>query len=173
MRTVLCRLAFLFLVLAGSIHVGRAEILQLRFNWAPIFCFAGSNNGVPKEFCGQGADGTPRLQRHRLSLLKPLNSGQCSDVPAYDASALSAEVRQHLACTNPSYVRLSNPCSRVGPARAWSHSLPASLAASLTRCQPHSVRSSARPSDTPPPTLTAGMLETGRPVWDARLRNLA
>ncbi len=109
---VVCRLVIAVLALAGS--VARAEVLQLRFNWAPIFCFAGSNNGVPKEFCGQDAeDSTPRLRRHRLSLLKPLN-GQCSSVPAYDPSALSTEVRQHLACTNPSYVRSSNSVPSSG-----------------------------------------------------------
>ncbi len=125
MGKVLYRLAsaVIAVLVVTGFHAARAEILQLRFNWAPIFCYAGSNNGVPKEFCGQGADGTPRFQRHRLSLLKPFTA-RCSNIPAYDASALSANVRQHLACTNPSYVRLSNPA------------LPAPLTVILTRSAP-------------------------------------
>ena len=84
--------------------VAQAELLQLRFNWAPIFCFAGSSNGVPKEFCGlEGASSIPRFMRHRQSLLRPLG-GKCSKVSEpFDPAALSPAVRKHWACTNPSY----------------------------------------------------------------------
>lgn len=103
-----------FAVLVSGLRC-HAETLQLRFNWAPIFCYAGSNNGVPKEFCGQGPDGTYRFQRHRLSLLKPFDSAGCSNTSAYDPTALNAEVRQHLACTNPSCVWNAAAPSVAGP----------------------------------------------------------
>ena len=84
----------------------QGSILQLRFAWAPIFCYAGSSNGVPKEFCGQDpTTARQRVQLFRQSIIRPLGSSKsCSAPPStYSASAITGDLRQNLHCTSNSY----------------------------------------------------------------------
>eukprot|EP00889_Picochlorum_renovo_P003320 jgi/Picre1/30350/NNA_005714.t1 len=81
------------------------SVLQLRYVWAPIFCYAGSSNGVPKEFCGEDAStARPRFRAHRLSTIRPLEGWkECSSSQAYSPSDVTGELREYLHCTSNSY----------------------------------------------------------------------
>jgi len=97
---IVCVLALL-LVKANA----QNGVLQLRFVWAPIFCNAGSSNGVPQEFCGVDPQtARPRFMRHRQSIMRPLEGWRgCSpDVP-YSDTFITGQLRDNLHCTSNSY----------------------------------------------------------------------
>ena len=96
----LCILALLI-----SVTSAEDDVLQLRYVWAPIFCNAGSSNGVPKEFCGVDPDTQrPRFMRHRQSIMRPLTGWKgCSPSEPYSAKSITGELRNNLHCTSNSY----------------------------------------------------------------------
>jgi hypothetical protein len=114
MRTVTI-LAALAVVLAAmtTCQAGPmpGDVLVMRYAWAPIFCSAGSANGVPKQFCGEGPP--PVLQRfptHRAGRISyqadigdPVNCTQLTTVPEYNGSDISFAVRSALECESNSY----------------------------------------------------------------------
>jgi len=147
---------YVLFVILIAVQSVRAELLQLRFTWAPIFCFAGSANGVPKEFCGEGLDSIDRFQRHRQSMLKPFSKG-CEPIPEYNPFVLSEAVRLHWGCTNPSY---STSTTDAWWKRIWETGLGCAaqkLGMTLTRREwplnsnwsihPHSSMPSVRPQE--------------------------
>ena len=84
------------------------DVLIMRYAWAPIFCYAGSANGVPKEFCGLEAPALQRFNVHRAGRIsysaESGDLGNCTDpTSGFNASLLSPAVRNALHCTSNSY----------------------------------------------------------------------
>jgi hypothetical protein len=77
--------------------------------WAPIFCFAGSANGVPKEYCGLEPPALQRFTTHRAARISYFRdsggeSNNCTDPTAgFNSSDLSFAVHSALECTTNSY----------------------------------------------------------------------
>lgn len=83
----------------------QSDVMQLRFVWAPIFCNAGSSNGVPKEFCGADPEtARPRFMRHRQSIMRPLTGWKdCPPAEVYSPEYITGELRDNIHCTSNSY----------------------------------------------------------------------
>lgn len=111
MIKLIYRLAGLSLLLTiGPTSVDAAGgVLIYRYGWAPLFCYSGSNTGVPREYCGLNPPALTRFTTHRaLRIVYSSADGtegeECPDpTTGYSSSALSPSVRSALHCIGNSY----------------------------------------------------------------------
>ena len=83
-------------------------VLVLRYVWSPMFCFAGSANSTPREFCGFDPPALTRFTAHRARLLYSNSTGSdqsdCVDpTSGYTPAAVTGPLRSALSCIDNSY----------------------------------------------------------------------
>ena len=85
---------------------GASNNLIMRYVWAPLFCFSGSNNSVPKEYCGEDPEtALPRFKAHRLARLQIVGRRGCNATEEFDYYSLPESMRNSLECKWNSYTK--------------------------------------------------------------------
>lgn len=102
--------ALLLLVLLSSCARTLAQEasnnLIMRYVWAPLFCFSGSKNSVPKEYCGEDPEtALPRFRAHRLARLQIVGRRECNATEEFDYYSLPDSIRKSLECKWNSYTK--------------------------------------------------------------------
>lgn len=113
------RLGYNALLLLGiSLFVWKVEgqssgVLVLKQGWSPLFCYSGSVNSVPREFCGLKAKtAKKRYLAHRILRLDVAGEKNCKDrTGGYKKSKLGPSLKRMLECTSNSYTK--------GKTNAW------------------------------------------------------
>lgn len=91
------------------------DVLVFRQGWAPLFCFAGSANGIPDEYCGFGTPNRTRFYANRAFRIFFANSTgdnfqDCPDpTPGLDYAKLKPYVARSLDCIDNSYTIGNQP----------------------------------------------------------------
>ena len=97
-------LLFLLTLISGVAAQEASNSLIMRYVWAPLFCFSGSKNSVPKEYCGEDPEtALPRFKAHRLARLQIVGRQGCNATEEFDYLSLSDDVRKSLECKWNSY----------------------------------------------------------------------
>lgn len=84
------------------------DVLVIRYGWAPIFCFAGSANATPEQFCGKTPPARTRFRAIRAFRIyyatATENLDSCPDPTAgYVDALLDRKVKRALSCIDNSY----------------------------------------------------------------------
>lgn len=102
-------LSLLLALVPTSVDAAGNGVLIYRYGWAPLFCYSGSNTGVPREYCGLTPPALTRFTAHRalrivFSSADGTEGEGCPDpTQGYTPSALSPSVRSALHCVGNSY----------------------------------------------------------------------
>ncbi|KAG7675306.1 hypothetical protein Ndes2526B_g08179 [Nannochloris sp. 'desiccata'] len=104
--------AFALAVVLGPCQTAAApfdgDVLIMRYGWAPLFCYSGSNSPVPREYCGLDPPALDRFNAHRaLRIVYSGKNGQadsCTDpTSGYSPSVITPALRKALHCVSNSY----------------------------------------------------------------------
>eukprot|EP00890_Picochlorum_soloecismus_P001517 jgi/Picsp_1/2366/NSC_05829-R1_ribonuclease t2 len=82
-------------------------VLVLKQGWSPLFCYSGSVNSVPREFCGlEKKSAKKRYLAHRILRLDVSGEKDCKDTTGgYKKSKLGRSLKRMLECTSNSYTK--------------------------------------------------------------------
>lgn len=106
-NALLLFLSILLCILLSKANGQSSRVLVLKQGWSPLFCYSGSVNSVPREFCGlDKKTAKKRYLAHRILRLDVSGEKDCKDTTGgYKKAKLDRSLKRMLECTSNSYTK--------------------------------------------------------------------